>query len=241
MRKILIIGLVLLLTGCQQIDQDVLKEELKNELLEELQFNVDDLNEHLISVSDTIKACSVGIEVTLFETEETLGSGVVYLHNANDYYILTNEHVIRNNELIEVYVPSVDQYLEAIVIKEDVEMDLAIIKISALDDIAVCEVQNVPYSVGEMVLTVGSPVSLEYVNTVTLGIISKVEDNIIQHDAAVNPGSSGGPLFNMNGELIGLNVSRINTTYAGTVKVSVEGIAFSISIEDIIAFITEDS
>ena len=238
MKKLLIALSLLFLTGCEQIDEEVLKEEIKAELTEELAFNMDDINDHLSEISSIVKACTATIEVTLSDTNETHGSGIIYKQDGNDYYILTNEHVIRYNQSVEVYLPSLNKYIEATVIKEDALKDLVILKISSLDIISICEIYQVDYEVGELVLSVGTPVSIEYSNTVTLGMISRIQDDLIQHDAAVNPGSSGGPLFNINGELIGLNVSRINTAFSGNVSVSVEGMAFSIIIEEIIDFIS---
>ncbi len=196
------------------------------------------MTNHLITVSEKVKACTVAIKVTFSETDDTHGSGVVYKQEGNDYYVLTNEHVVRYNESIDVYLPEENRYISATLVLEDAEKDLAILKISSLELIDICEIQQVDYTVGEFVLSVGAPVSIEYSNTVTLGIISKIEDNRIQHDAAVNPGSSGGPLFNINGELIGLNVTKINTTCAGITKVSVAGIGFSITVEEILDFIS---
>ncbi|KFZ26902.1 MAG: Serine protease Do-like HtrA [Candidatus Izimaplasma bacterium HR2] len=238
MKKILIVLLFLFLTGCEQIDEEALKEEIKAELTEELEFDINDINDHLSMVSNMVKACTVTVEVTLSDISETHGSGIVYKSDGDDYYILTNEHVIRYNQSIEVFIPSINKYLQASIIKEDGMKDLAILKITSLDIVNICEINLVEYVVGELVLSVGTPVSKEYSNTVTLGMISRIQDDLIQHDAAVNPGSSGGPLFNINGELVGLNVSRINTTYSGNVIVSVEGMAFSIIIEEIIDFIS---
>ncbi len=237
MRKLLIIFLLLFTTGCEQIDEEALKEEIKQELVDELQFDMDDMNNHLIALSNNAKACTVSIDVTLTESSSTHGSGVVYKNEGNDYYILTNEHIIRYNQSVEVYLPSEDRYIEAIVTKEDSEVDLAILKISSLTEIDICEIVLASYEVGELVISVGAAVSIDYSNTVTLGVISRIEDNLIQHDAAINPGNSGGPLFNMNGQLIGLNVSKINTTTLGSTKVSVEGIGFSITVEEILLFI----
>ena len=238
MKKILIVLLFLFLTGCEQIDEEALKEEIKAELTEELEFDMNDVNDHLSSVSNLVKACTVTVDVTLTNASETHGSGIVYKSDGDDYYILTNEHVIRYNQTVEVHLPGTNKYIQASVIKEDAIKDLAILKITSLNEISICDITLVEYEVGELVLSVGTPVSIEYSNTVTLGMISRIQDDLIQHDAAVNPGSSGGPLFNINGELVGLNVSRINTTYSGNVIVSVEGMAFSIIIEEIIDFIS---
>ncbi|MBU1094332.1 MAG: trypsin-like peptidase domain-containing protein [Firmicutes bacterium] len=237
MRKIWILFLILFLTGCQQIDEEALKAEIKNEVLEEIQSQTIDFNDHLKSISILAKNCSVALEITMPGDVSSIGSGVIYSKENNDYYILTNEHVIRYYLTLEVYLPNEDLYIAASVVKSDATVDLAILKISTIEPLSVCSIEPVTYEVGELVLSVGSPIGLEYCNTVTLGIISRIEVDLIQHDAAINPGNSGGPLFNMEGQIIGINSSRLNTTYSGNTVVSVEGIGFSIPLEIIIAFI----
>jgi len=237
MKKIVLLVLVFLLTGCTQIDPIALKEEIKQELIDEYNLNEPDLQEKLLNVSEIASGCTVTVMVTITESNVTHGSGVIYEKDGNDYYLLTNEHVVRYNQSLEVYLPSLDKYVGATLIKEDLDKDLAILKITSIDELSICEIKLVEYTVGEMVLSSGAAVSIEYSNTLTFGIISKIEEDRIQHDAAINPGSSGGPLFNLNGEVIGLNVTKINTTYSGNVKVSVEGIGFSIILEELIDFI----
>jgi len=236
-KKILIIFLVLFLSGCQQIDQEELKDQIKNEILEEMQSQIVDFNDHLKSVSSLAKSCTVVVEVTMLEDTNSHGSGVIYSSDDNDYYVLTNEHVIRYYQSLEVYLPNQDRYISATVVKSDAGIDLAILKITSSEILSACTIEPVAYEVGELVLAVGTPVGLEYTNTVTLGIISRIEEDMIQHDAAVNPGNSGGPLFNIYGKLIGLNVSKLNTTNSGSSTVTVAGIGFSIPVEVILDFI----
>lgn len=231
MKKVLIIGLILLLSGCSNIDTELLKEEIKAELQEEMVFSYEDLNNHLVNVTESIKSYTVSIVVTLSDDTEIIGSGIIYEKDGNDYKILTNEHVLRYAQSISVYIPSYDTYYEANLVDSDNNIDLAIITITTLDELSVYNIKLVSYSVGEFVLAVGASTSIDYSNSVTLGIISRVEDNSIQHDAAINSGNSGGPLFNLNGDLIGINVSKITVTYNGNTPVYVEGMGFSIPIE----------
>ena len=165
--------------------------------------------------------------------------GLLYSKNDNEYLILTNEHVIRYADSIEVYIPYKDIYVNATVSRSSIDVDLAILSINTLVELEVYEIKDVDYSIGEMVLACGTAISLDYANSITLGIISNIDDNRIQHDASINNGNSGGPLFNLNGELIGINVSKINTTYIGNTQVFVEGIGFSIGITDVISFLNE--
>lgn len=239
MKKVFIVLLLLFLTGCSTVDEEALKKEIKEELTEELKFDFNDLNEQLVEVTEKIKSCSVGIDVTFSDNSHSHGSGVIYLQDGNDYYVLTNEHVVRFNTLVEIFLPDSNSYIQGTLMKVDAEKDLARIKITSFNELNVCEAKAVEYETGEFVLSVGAAVSLDYTNTVTLGIVSDIDDFRIQHDAAVNPGNSGGPLFNLSGELIGINVTRINTTYSGNTKVSVEGMGFSITIEEVMLFLED--
>lgn len=239
MKKVLLLLLVLVLTGCEQIDRDALKEEIKTELSEELAYDYTDFQEQLITVTHYVTSCTVAVEITLADQSQYHGSGMIFQKDGNQYYVLTNEHVIRYHTTIEVYIPSRDQYISATVERIDEEVDLAIISISSLQELQICTIETVEYAVGEFVLAVGAPVELEYANSVTLGIVSKIEPNRIQHDAAINLGNSGGPLFTLNGDFIGLNVSKLHTTPYGGSLVNVEGLGFAIPLETIIDFINE--
>jgi serine protease Do len=238
MKKILILCLLLLLSGCTTVDEEALKEDIKNELLEEIAFDPDDFNQHLQQISEEITQYTVAIQVDLGETE-TFGSGLLFDKEGTTYSIITNEHVIRYHDSIEIYVPHLDKYFEATVLAEDGVLDLAVLTFSSNDDLSIYTIEPVTYQVGEIVLAVGSSTSLDYANTITLGIISRTEENIIQHDASINNGNSGGPLFNLNGQLIGINFSKLNTTYSGTTRIFVEGMGFARPIEDIITFLND--
>jgi len=237
LKRLVVVLIILFLSGCTQVDEEALKEEIKNELIEELAFDVEDMNDHMKEIAVQVKACTVAINVTLIDSSETFGSGIIYKQEGNVYYVLTNEHVIRYNDFVEVFIPSEDRYIMATISKEDAQMDLAILTFTSNEEYAVCEIEDVEYSEGEFVLAVGASVDIEYTNTMTLGIISRIDDERIQHDAAINIGNSGGPLFNLSGELIGLNVSKISSTSTGGFLVDVDGIGFAIKLEEILIFI----
>jgi len=153
-------------------------------------------------------------------------SGVII---SPDGYIVTNQHVIEQAEEIMVVIPDVGQY-EAELLGEDPLTDLALLKIdeSGLTYAPFADSGNT--RVGETVLAIGNPLGLQ--QTVTAGIISAVERQVmipgteyahtfIQTDAVVNPGNSGGPLVNLEGEIVGINTAKV--ALAG-----VEGIGLSI-------------
>lgn len=138
------------------------------------------------------------------------GSGFIVRSNG---YILTNRHVVNNASQIKVTLKDKRQ-LNATVIGTDGFSDLAIIKIDA-DNLPVLNMgTSKNLRPGEFAIAIGSP--LGYDHTVTLGIISAIERhvedingdiNFIQTDAAINQGNSGGPLLNLNGEVIGVNTA----------------------------------
>ncbi len=152
-------------------------------------------------------------ELISSEPRHSLGSGVV-VDPAG--YILTNFHVIERASRIRVKLAD-DSLHEAVFIAGDPVNDLALIRIDAARGLpAVAFARNDDLLLGETVIAVGNPFGLAH--TVTVGVLSAknrefryggnvLYKDILQTDAAINPGSSGGPLLNINGELIGINVS----------------------------------
>ncbi|MBI5971113.1 MAG: DegQ family serine endoprotease [Deltaproteobacteria bacterium] len=144
---------------------------------------------------------------------QSLGSG--FLIN-KEGYILTNQHVIENaTEIIVTFSADKKEY-KAKVIGQDQKLDVALIKIKSAEDLPVAVVGNSDdLQIGEWVLAIGNPFGLG--GTVTAGIVSQKGrvigagpyDNFIQTDASINPGNSGGPLFNMRGEVVGINTAIV--------------------------------
>lgn len=160
------------------------------------------------------------------------GSGVVY---SPDGYIITNYHVISDavessKSKIDVFVgnDSAKSY-PATVIGYNISCDLAVIKINAAGLTSIEFGNSDNLNVGQYVVTIGSPGGLEFMGSVTYGIISGLNRTVstntalklIQTDAAINPGNSGGALLNSEGKLIGINSSKI-------ASVEYEGMGFAI-------------
>ncbi len=163
------------------------------------------------------------------------GSGIIYSSNG---YIVTNYHVIdsavtSSKSSIKVYLStnSEDGY-DATVVGYNISYDLAVIKINASNLPAVDLADSTELKVGQYVAAVGSPGGLQFMGSVTFGIISGLDRvvsdsstgadvQLIQTDAAINPGNSGGALVNTKGELIGVNSSKIAAT-------AYEGMGFAI-------------
>ncbi len=157
----------------------------------------------------------------------SLGSGFII---SNDGYILTNAHVIDSADEITVKLADKREF-KAKVIGADKKTDVALIKIEA-DNLSVVK-QGIPneLKVGEWVVAIGAPFGFE--SSVTAGIVSAkgrslAQENyvpFIQTDVAINPGNSGGPLFNMRGEVVGIN-SQIYSRTGGFM-----GLSFAIPID----------
>ena len=171
-----------------------------------------------------------------FPKSQGLGSGVII--DAKNGYIVTNNHVISDAEDITIYLMDKHE-LKAEVIGADPLSDIAILKIdySNLDDVVLGDSDEL--SVGEWVMAIGSPFGLELNHTVTAGIVSAVGrsdvvsrqnfENFIQHDVAINPGNSGGALFNLDGELIGINTAIATDGYSRMNA----GVGFAIPINQV--------
>ena len=144
----------------------------------------------------------------------SMGSGVII--DADEGYIITNNHVIKDAEEIKVIMFD-KREVEAIIVATDPLSDLAVIKVGVSSLSTVDLGDSDKLSVGEWVVAIGSPFGLNLNHTVTAGIVSAVGrssvmsrnnfEDFIQHDAAINPGNSGGGLFNLDGELIGINTA----------------------------------
>ncbi len=155
----------------------------------------------------------------------SLGSGFII---NKEGYILTNYHVIENATEIIVTLSEEKKEYRAEPIGKDKKLDLALVKIDAKDDLPVAVLgDSDELQIGEWVIAIGNPFGLG--GTVTAGIVSQKGrvigagpyDNFIQTDASINPGNSGGPLFNVRGEVVGINTAII----AGG-----QGIGFAIPI-----------
>lgn len=160
----------------------------------------------------------------------SMGSGFII---SEDGYVLTNSHVIARAD--EIRVRLIDQReFQAEVVGTDPRSDLALLKIEAEDLPTLSFAKSDSLKVGEWVLAIGSPFGLDY--SASVGIVSAIGRTIpgrgrdsyvpfIQSDVAINPGNSGGPLFNMKGEVVGIN-SQIFTRSGGSI-----GLSFAVPAE----------
>ena len=173
------------------------------------------------------------------EQIQSTGSGFVYKTDDEYGYLLTNHHVVDGATKITL-IRSDDEEIEGTVLGSDSYLDLAVVRVAKKDVLDVASIGTSEKSkLGDTVFTVGSPLGYEYRGTVTDGILSgkdrmvtvSISGNsndyvmeVLQTNAAVNPGNSGGPLLNASGEVIGIISLKL-------VETEVENMGFAIPIE----------
>lgn len=171
-------------------------------------------------------------------SQESAGTGIII---SADGYIMTNKHVVSaSTKSIEVVTAAGTSYKDVSFVGSDPNNDVAFIKIKGVSDLTAVKLgDSSAMKVGQKVVAIGNALG-EYQNTVTTGIISALGrpvtagdatgteteqlENLIQTDAAINSGNSGGPLVNLSGEVIGMNTA---------VATDAQGIGFAIPINDV--------
>ncbi|MBS9336486.1 S1C family serine protease [Fructobacillus papyrifericola] len=174
------------------------------------------------------------------------GSGVVLKINKNSADIITNYHVIENSAAIQVVDANGDK-ATASILKTDSSQDLALIRVKSTAFKQVATLANSDQvKTGQNVLAIGSPLGAAYSSTMTSGIVSQAKRSltatetnnktvsVIQTDAAINQGNSGGALINESGQVIGIASSKITASAQNT---NIEGMGFAIPSNQVAAFI----
>jgi len=179
------------------------------------------------------------------QTQQLRGTGTGFIIS-DDGYIVTNAHVVYDvdynaGEAIEVSVLFSDETEhEASIVAYDPDTDIAVLKVDEKNLKPAVLGDSDELRVGELVIAVGNPLGFDLFGTVTSGIVSalnrkiNINDkkmNLIQTDAAINSGNSGGPLLNSCGQVIGINSAKMSSSYSSS-GASVEGLCFAIPIKE---------
>ena len=170
------------------------------------------------------------------------GSGFII---SEDGYIVTNNHVVSGAQRLTVMMTSGEEY-EAEIIGADSENDVALIKIDAtgLPTVSVGDSDNI--EVGQQVCAIGNPLG-ELTNTLTVGYVSALDReinengtpiNMFQTDCAINSGNSGGPIFDMHGNVIGITTAKYSSNGYST-SASIEGIGFCVPANDAMDIVSD--
>ncbi len=212
------------------------------------------LQDQIVDMLDQVRQSVVMIEAQsgIFSSGSG-GSGVIYKHEGDDYYVLTNHHVVDGYDTGDFTITVFDGSGTIEIARNRTQMlgtsithDLAILKFTSDRSFDVITLGNInDLAVGQFVFAIGSPLDLP--NTATMGIISAINRPMvytddtsntntvsIQHDAAISPGNSGGALVNIYGELVGINfLSYVNEVVDNTTE-GIEGLHFAIQIDIIL-------
>ena len=204
-------------------------------------------NESSVSITetDTLKTAIDKVYDAVFLIEATTrggkstGSGFAYKTDDKNGYIITNAHVISNATEVKV-INSKGETYEAKILGSDEYADIAVLSTNVSNVSKVAQIgDSSKAELGDTIFTVGSPLGSEYFGTVTKGIIagknrlvgsSTIMLEAIQIDAAINEGNSGGPLLNINGEVIGVNSMKIASE-------KIEGMGFAIPINTVMSYV----
>ena len=188
---------------------------------------------------DSVVAIATTVQTnTYYGPSEATSAGSGFILS-EDGYIITNYHVVEGASSIEVITHDGTEY-PATLVGHDSTNDLAVLDVEAEGLPAALLGSSTDLVIGDMVVAIGNPLG-ELASTQTVGYVSGIDREVstdglttismIQTDAAINPGNSGGPLFNMNGEVIGITTAKYSgTTGSGA---SIEGIGFAIPIDDV--------
>ena len=213
------------------ITEEVVKE------VRDVTINDTGIAEAVAKVYDSVVVVSTYRDGTYIAS----GTGFVYRQDGDTYYLLTNYHVIEDGDNVTVTFTNGD-VVETEIVGHDEYADIAVLSIESDTELTVAELGNNEESrVGDTAFAVGAPLDSAYSWTVTRGIISGKDRmvevsvsnsntsdyvmKVLQTDAAINSGNSGGPLCNANGEVIGITSLKL-------ISSGVEGMGFAIPIED---------
>lgn len=190
----------------------------------------------LPDIYDKVSPSVVGVSCDRAKGTST-GTGIII---SSDGYIITNSHVLKNAVEITIIDNNLNEYI-AEVIGSDAQTDLAVLKING-EGLTPCEFgKSSDLRIGELSIVIGNPLGFDLYGTMTTGIISglnrtvTIGDNtmtLIQTQASINKGNSGGPLINCYGQIIGITSAKVDSSYG-------EGLGFAIPIDEALPIIND--
>lgn len=220
---------------------DQIYAEVVTDLLEEvaagnIEISPASIIDMIYEVENSSANAVVGVSsLNVNGVETSIGSGVIYKHVGDKYYIVTNNHVVEDGTSFEIVFEDGER-VNALLRGVDELVDLAVLYFITEDVYPVADfADSDAVAKGDIVLAVGNPIGYDYFGSITFGIVSGLDRyfdidnngindmfvNYIQHDAAINSGNSGGALFDINGDVIGINVIKLSAT-------EIEGMGFAI-------------
>ncbi len=224
-------------------------ESLMPEAYQRVDYDLASFEAALIDMAERNREATIGIRAEgAFGLGGGSGSGVVYQRDSGTFYAVTNHHVIdgasaigvtyeRNGLLFDVPAEDVE------LLGSDATTDLAVLRFEADDHFPTVEfADSYDLNVGGVAFAIGNPLGFDYFGTLTLGAISglsryvfgsDLEVPFIQHDAGLAPGNSGGGLYNLDGELIGINNMKIVDELAGDIGFAIPSNTVSRVIDDL--------
>ncbi len=200
-------------------------EELTPEAFQRVEFDLASFQEALEAMVEQVGQSVIGIRTqgNVLAMGGT-ASGVIYHRDGNHYYVITNEHVVNRASSVEIVyerngllftIPA----RQTEILGADATTDIAVIRFESDQNFPVAPfADSYQTRVGQFVFAIGNPLGFSYFGTLTMGVVSgtarfvpnsPLEVPFIQHDASISPGNSGGALFNINGEVIGINNMKI--------------------------------
>lgn len=210
-----------------------------------IKYQIQEVDNPVVAIAQKCGPSIVGVTVKyvtqslfgMLDDGGSEGSGIIY---TSDGYIITNFHVIEaavNNSTatINITLPNEKESIPATIVGSDKVSDLALLKIDKTGLTAAELGNSSETKVGELAVAIGNPLGLDFAGSVTVGYVSAVNRkvttegrtyNLIQTDAAINSGNSGGALVNSKGQVIGVNSIKVQET-------GVEGLGFALPIDDV--------
>lgn len=194
----------------------------------------------------------VSQSVVVVKTETGHGSGIIYKSepvaesNLTLYYVMTNHHVVEDGGEMKVHFGAGEEDInvrdyasyelyDIAVVRFETDRVLRVHPVGPINDNTITEIV-----LGQDVYAIGTPQDIKKFNYVTQGVVSMVSfpyNNVpgltLMHDAELNPGNSGGPLFNLNGDLVGINVAKVANVQTSDGSIAAEGLNYSLSINKI--------